>query len=172
MAKAEPIDKRFRAWSNKLIELKMSLEALEADDYGIRSNSDFGEIGRVSGTGGGTTLTPTEAAVQHKLYGQSASKQTREALDRLVKRIGTLVDKFVERNEKWIHGGELVEAPDLWCESHKRFELYEPRHRGDLCRRCYDYARANGNRWPKKALLALWDAGKRVTQAEYDKAEA
>lgn len=158
----EPIDKRFRRWSNQLISLKMELERLELDDYGISSNFPSGDGGH-----GGDHSDPTQRAAMARLAGNKATNRAQAALEDLVKDVGKRVDKFLTRN-KWVTEGGIIEAPDVWCESHERHNVFVPRYRGSLCRRCYDYSLANDKQWPPRALVELWESGKRVTAADLE----
>lgn len=54
-------------------------------------------------------------------------------------------------------------ADEEWCRHHlDTIGSCEPRYRGDLCRRCYDFNRSTGV-MPTKQILNAWHRGDRVT---------
>lgn len=67
---------------------------------------------------------------------------------------------------------DTVDDNDVWCRHHlDTIGVTEPRFRGDLCRRCYDFQRAQG--FPPPAIfLTAWHRGARVTTAEVARVRA
>lgn len=56
-----------------------------------------------------------------------------------------------------------VAEPADWCAHHLALiGTHEPRYRGDLCRRCYDFGRAEGFA-PTGPILQAWHRGERLT---------
>lgn len=59
------------------------------------------------------------------------------------------------------------DTTDEWCRNHLRVEMHEPRHRGDLCRRCYETKL--DPRWagtlPPPALLERWAKHPRTAES-------
>lgn len=61
--------------------------------------------------------------------------------------------------------GLSVVDPVDWCSNHLRVEMCEPRHRGDLCRWCYDFKAVHG-KMPPMALLGLRHRYGRVSEEQ------
>lgn len=61
-------------------------------------------------------------------------------------------------------------VPDVeWCSNHLRVQLCEPRHRGDLCRWCYDF-QAVRRQLPPPSLLGLRHRYGRVNEKQIEEA--
>jgi hypothetical protein len=59
-----------------------------------------------------------------------------------------------------------VDEPDGWCSHHlDEIGVCEPRHRGELCRSCYDFARLHGIAPPRR-LLQMHRDGRRWTDQD------
>lgn len=54
--------------------------------------------------------------------------------------------------------------PADWCANCLRIAKCAPRHRGDLCRWCYDFKTANRHRLPPLELLRMHHEGRRITE--------
>lgn len=60
-------------------------------------------------------------------------------------------------------GGKQLDPGD-WCSSCLRIGKCAPRHRGDLCRWCYDFKTANQHRMPPIELVRMHHEGRRITE--------
>lgn len=85
------------------------------------------------------------------------------ALEQLHRAAGDLLDLTdLWRPDRATVGPEST--PDDWCTHHLTIGVCEPRYRGSLCRRCYDFSRAE-RILPTDAILHAWHRGDRVTVA-------
>lgn len=74
----------------------------------------------------------------------------------------------------WATPPPMPKAPNVldpgdWCASCLRIAKCSPRHRGDLCRWCYDFNRAEHQRPPVK-IVRYHHEGRRITQQMVDDA--
>lgn len=61
--------------------------------------------------------------------------------------------------------------PAEWCANHLRIQQCEPRHRGDLCRFCYDFKNLR-KRLPPPSVLGIRHRYGRITEKQVDEALA
>lgn len=152
---------RFRQMAGRLILLDRKLALLESD--GWPANTGYDKVSR-----GQSELTPTEAAAHARMNGKDPAIRARRQLQGLIRRLENQVGKHLD-GAKWVDGGEVIEAPDVFCVSCERVTLgdgsllSEPRYRGDLCRRCYDWTRAHNGVWPPGGLCYEWSKGVKMT---------
>lgn len=158
--RTDHVTTRFTKMGLAIHRLGMRFMDFETDGYGDHSLTDY-DRDHVSGSGAGTKLTKTEAAAYARMTGV-VTFDARKALADFVDDLDRRVDKFLDRN-KWVQGGDVREAPDVWCESCVRVKLYEPRYRGQLCRSCYDYSLAHNGVWPTGAYVKAKSEGVRMT---------
>lgn len=159
---------RFAKMGHALYALAQQLHSLENDGWPAYSPTDYTRD-RVTGTGGDVSLTPTERAAYDRMTG-TITKKARNKLLSLIDTFDLQVDKFLDSG-KWIGGGDLREAPDLWCESCVRVQVFEPRFRGQLCRVCNDYAAAHNGVWPSGAYIKAKATGTRMTKRVVEELE-
>lgn len=153
---------RFVKMGNALYRLARQLHSLENDGWPAYSPTDYTRD-RVKGTGADVSLTPTERAAYDRMTG-NLTKKARDKLMALIDTFDLQVDKFLDQG-KWIGGGDVREAPDVWCESCVRAQVFEPRFRGQLCRACNDYAAVHNGVWPTGAYIKAKSTGTRMTKS-------
>lgn len=120
--------------------------------------------GRSSGTGGITIPDPRDAALAHE----------HATLHRLLADMADNTRAFQAFLDRWAGHRERVAHVDEsdWCRHHlETTQACEPRYRGDLCRRCYDFGRAQGH-MPPAILLTAWHRGERVNARQVAEAMA
>lgn len=121
-------------------------------------------------TSGTTTTTPAPLDLDKTSHDHRRYCELVLRIDRDMRDLATLVDNWrPDRTATTPDGAD----PADWCRHHlDTISTFEPRYRGDQCRRCYDFNLAVGVP-PPLEILETWHRGGTVTQqriAEISKA--